>query len=398
MALIGSGFDHHAFDRYGEWYDEKSTARFAQTELFEGVKEIEEYVGITSERSPYLELGEIIDVTATVVERSDDGECVVLYATLMALKATPLGGGLGNMNAATLFTKLHFRILAPLGDDYWLDNRKGYRLDRDGRIYIRKLHFFYDVNFLLSAYAGAWNNDGVRGFVCDVLQQNCTGAWMRSGLESREQCVQVMGMLPTVEGPIGYINGKSQGCRYLHAAFAYRNPHDHCAHVSLAPREDPKGRIRCQFGHWTGHNFGEQSEPRLVPEDLFGADELSWYAEYKTSLGLDASSGLGACQCKQMASRSTPPPLHHSVFGDARASLGGACTRICSPSQAASAETTDRTLLKPALEGASGRKKKKKRRRLSRRAARERDARYGALGHGALGHGALGRDGTVGST
>ena len=82
MALIGSGFDHHAFDRYGEWYDEKSTARFAQTELFEGVKEIEEYVGITSERSPYLELGEIIDVTATVVERSDDGECVVLYATL----------------------------------------------------------------------------------------------------------------------------------------------------------------------------------------------------------------------------------------------------------------------------------------------------------------------------
>ena len=111
MALIGSGFDHHAFDRYGEWYDEKSTARFAQTELFEGVKEIEEYVGITSERSPYLELGEIIDVTATVVERSDDGECVVLYATLMALKATPLGGGLGNMNAATLFTKLHFRIL-----------------------------------------------------------------------------------------------------------------------------------------------------------------------------------------------------------------------------------------------------------------------------------------------
>ena len=96
-ALIGSGFDHHAFDRYAEWYDEKSTARFAQTELFEGVKEIEEYVGITSERSPYLELGEIIDVTATVVERSDDGECVVLYATLMAvepqwdLSGTPVG-------------------------------------------------------------------------------------------------------------------------------------------------------------------------------------------------------------------------------------------------------------------------------------------------------------------
>lgn len=58
-----------------------------------------------------------------------------------------------------------------------------------------------------------------------------------------------------------YIDGNSQGCRYLHAVFALKNPF-HCAHVSLIPAVDPDGDYIC---HWSAE---------LSPEEMFTQTEV----------------------------------------------------------------------------------------------------------------------------
>ena len=117
-------------------------------------------------------------------------------------------------------------------------------------------------------------------FVCDVLLGSVCmdelGDQAEQGLTKRG-CLKHLSNLPLAEDENRYVNGNSQGCRYLHAVFALTNPF-HCAHVSLIPAKDPKGNYIC---HWSAD---------LSPDELFtqtDIDGLYALCGTQTSLGLD---------------------------------------------------------------------------------------------------------------
>ena len=117
-------------------------------------------------------------------------------------------------------------------------------------------------------------------FVCDVLLGSVCmdelGDQAEQGLTKRG-CLKHLSNLPLAEDENRYVNGNSQGCRYLHAVFALTNPF-HCAHVSLIPAKDPKGNYIC---HWSAD---------LSPDELFTQTKIDGLYDLcgtQTLLGLD---------------------------------------------------------------------------------------------------------------
>ena len=84
--------------------------------------------------------------------------------------------------------------------------------------------------------------------------------------------------LPSADGAF-YVDGKSQGSRALHGAFAATNPVNYCAHLSHTPLEDPKGNVKCQNSKGT------------LPSSLFTERELQMFKDFAISVGVDPVLG-----------------------------------------------------------------------------------------------------------
>jgi hypothetical protein len=68
-----------------------------------------------------------------------------------------------------------------------------------------------------------------------------------------------------VEGDLSAIDGKSLGCKMLHASFVPEND-SHCAHVSFKKQKDNNGLVKCQ------------KTKETAPESLFTQDMLDYFA------------------------------------------------------------------------------------------------------------------------
>lgn len=109
-------------------------------------------------------------------------------------------------------------------------------------------------------------------FICeDVLAQSCNA--------STVDCRERLQRLPLTDGPYGGLDGNSQGCRALHAVFAQSNPDDHCAHVAFDPTMDAKGRIKCQ----------ESKE--ISPRSQISEEDWDFYAFQMETFGIDPDLG-----------------------------------------------------------------------------------------------------------
>mmetsp|Transcript_475 Transcript_475/g.872 ORF Transcript_475/g.872 Transcript_475/m.872 type:complete len:519 (-) Transcript_475:184-1740(-) len=92
-----------------------------------------------------------------------------------------------------------------------------------------------------------------------------------------DNCEASLANLPIVTEDM-YFDGNSQGCRALHSVFAAVNS-KHCAHLSLDPKNDTDGKIKCQ-----------QSKG-ILPEDLFDEDDFASFANFQVELGIDPTIG-----------------------------------------------------------------------------------------------------------
>jgi hypothetical protein len=131
------------------------------------------------------------------------------------------------------------------------------------------LRIFFDV-FLNSA--------NTRQYICGVINGVCASTLNIPENASNLTCEEQLQTLPSTEGQY-YVDGKSSGCRALHAVFAATNPVNHCAHLSFAPLADPQGNIKCQ------------SSKGKLPSSLFTENELQIYQDFAVSVGIDPVIG-----------------------------------------------------------------------------------------------------------
>lgn len=97
--------------------------------------------------------------------------------------------------------------------------------------------------------------------ICQRMIDSCPDTFEFNGFSDFSDCLDKMSVLPsTTTNSLGMttIDGNSTTCRILHADLASRNDF-HCAHLSLLPLEDNKGKLICAGnGRNEVPNFDEQ--------------------------------------------------------------------------------------------------------------------------------------------
>jgi hypothetical protein len=219
------GFNSLDFDRYDEFYKADSTMTLAPAGTYYGANGIEEYVKFASPFSPFLEeFGEISFKADLGGFDEITGTCIFFRARdtyfKMSAPAVPgLEGELAN------YIQIQYKI--------------------DGH-YISHVEVFFPLAFLDFYFGSALNTDGVRKYVCEVMRDSCPATWEANGYDSTgfARCVDDLESL-SMSDPPPYVDGKSQGCRFLHAVFAAEDEM-HCPHISFVPAVDVDGKEKCQ--------------------------------------------------------------------------------------------------------------------------------------------------------
>lgn len=149
--------------------------------------------------------------------------------------------------------------------------------EEEGYINVLNADVFYPLSVVTRVYT-AYRLDDTVEWICDVIKEKCPETWEWNNFDKNDnKCHANYKALPLVEGETSAIDGKSLGCKILHAVFASENP-NHCAHTSFVKQEDPNGNIKCQ------KSGGVLPEEIFTPEmlgffnyvgmNLFGYDEL----------------------------------------------------------------------------------------------------------------------------
>lgn len=107
--------------------------------------------------------------------------------------------------------------------------------------YIPFVEVYYEEAALSYVFDTLLNNIDTRNYICDVAE----GCPETNPGMSHQDCVSELEALPVFTEGSAHFDGNSRACRTLHAVFAEKNQ-DHCAHLSIAPQEDPKGNTKCQ--------------------------------------------------------------------------------------------------------------------------------------------------------
>ena len=249
-------FSQDDFDRYNEFYRPTSTYTVGPAGTYYGVDGIKEYVKFATPFSPFLDefqftyYEENIDMTRF---DSETGTCAFTQAIQLDFKiAAPAFAGLEGEMA--LYTLLKYEI--------------------DGN-YVSHVDVFFPPAFLDFFFGSALNTDGVRKYVCEVMRDSCSTTWAANGYDSTglATCVDDLESL-SISDPPPYIDGKSQGCRFLHAVFAAEND-AHCPHISLIPIKDINEKTVCQESALNPVLMGSPGSPFTVAEKEFFEDFVS---------------------------------------------------------------------------------------------------------------------------
>lgn len=256
------GYDPGDFDRYGVYFREDSTFTLAQAGVYKGPDSIEEYVKFAFPAfSPYFvstpgntfgssELPQFLEY--------ENGLCVFLIFGRATYTMEP------TTTSVTGDSPTSYDV--PLMGKVYFDYANGYAPRTD---------IYYHLDFLELFFGTFLNSDETRRHTCSVLENECNGIIP----PQPDDCLGELAAQPIAETSYLRVDGDSQGCRALHAAFAETNPDNHCAHVSLLPFEDPQGRIKCQ------------SSSNIAVEDLFTEADMNAFAAYEVRNGIDPGVG-----------------------------------------------------------------------------------------------------------
>jgi hypothetical protein len=257
------------YQSYQTYFRQDSLMASAQTDEYVGPEDIEEYVRFADDSSPYRAQYKVLN-------------------QLFALKKFDASTGTCQFN---VLSTVHCDMDPELALDvsYQVATMLNLYFELNGN-FISRINVYYAEPFLQFSFGETLNTEQTRNFVCEVIETNCPETYALNGKMSREVCVERLNALPVVTND-SYVDGNSQGCRFLHAAFAASNE-KHCAHLSFLPQEDPKGRIKCQ----TSHN--------ISVTDLFDADDMALFNSYivskesfigsDTSFKVDSSSAINS--------------------------------------------------------------------------------------------------------
>jgi hypothetical protein len=257
LAFLSVKFDIKDFDQYDRYFRDDSFMHLAQTGIYQGANNIEEYVKFAyAEYSPYLLIDSVDPPPSNSFLRYQDGQCEFL--SLHKRK------GFLDANNTNAIPPFDYIVMIKL----FLDFKSRY---------LSRIHVYYTDDFLRVYFNVALNSDLTRKYVCEQVM---TGPCLSQlGITNVTECESTLKALPTAEGDNNYIDGNSQGCRNLHAAFAATNPTGHCAHLSFTPLADPDGKIKCQTSLAT------------PPSDLFTESDFIAYRQEAEKYGIDPVKG-----------------------------------------------------------------------------------------------------------
>lgn len=251
MAFFG--FDIGDFDSYGDYFKDDSYMILAETGEYTGVSGIEEYVKfVFAEFSPYFATNNVLAEELTYLGY-EDGQCVfaTVYDTDYVMNGSVTRGS----------------------DEYRAINMVKLYYDYQSR-YISKIFVYYTKDYISSLFRSMLNSDNTQKYICDTITGPCDGFITEPPVD----CLSELAMLPgTTEN--SHVDGDSQGCRALHTALANVRPDVHCAHISLVPKEDSTGSIKCQTSALT------------EPEDLFDERDFQLFADFCKARGIDPNIG-----------------------------------------------------------------------------------------------------------
>lgn len=104
------------------------------------------------------------------------------------------------------------------------------------------MNSFFPEAFITSLFGGSYDGAFAER-VCTIMEASCPTVWAENAYDNQTDCQASINVLPTTDG--AFFDGRSQGCRWVHSAFATTNE-DHCEHISTIPLEDVNGNIKCQ--------------------------------------------------------------------------------------------------------------------------------------------------------
>jgi hypothetical protein len=258
LALRRLNFNTAAFDRYTTYFRDDSVMELAQTGVYMGADNIEEYIKFAfADFSPYIS-----NFTAgkTVNEfiGYDNGQCVFTQLRSITYVMDPNTTDAPEPYDVAFLLKLY--------------------LDFEQR-YLSRINVFYTDDFMRVYFDKFLNSVPTRNLVCNVMQGPCLSILNATYDNNNVTCATMLNELPSTDSTKYYVDGKSQGCRALHAVFAETNPTNHCAHLSFTPLQDPSGNIKCQ------------SSKNKLPSELFTANEIQIFESFAESVGIDPIKG-----------------------------------------------------------------------------------------------------------
>ena len=255
LAFQRFSFDIGDFPSYPKYFRNDSIMELAQAGVYQGTANIEEYVKFLFPGfSPYIACcNDFIERKVKFLGYTN-GQCEFLNLLTRNLETIP------NTTAAVSET-----IQTVAGLKLYFDLKEGY---------VKRINVYYTDDLLRVYFDVLLNSPNTREFVCGVMNGPCANI-----LNVTSNCTEQLLTLPSAEGEQYFIDGKSQGCRVLHAVFANTNPDNHCAHLSFTPLEDPNGSIKCQTSKGT------------LPSSLFTERELQLFKDFAESVGVDPVLG-----------------------------------------------------------------------------------------------------------
>jgi hypothetical protein len=251
------------FANYPKYFRNDSIMELAQTGIYQGEANIEEYVKFAfAGYSPYVACcnDRVKDTLKFIGYEKGQCKFVNFFTTTMKLLPNTTNSPLTPFQTVVGF-KVYFDF---------------------ERRYIKRVNVFYPEDFLRIFFDKFLFSNNTRRFICGVIDGPCSTILNTTDniklLANNDTCADLLTALPSSDER-HYVDGKSQGCRTLHAAFAQTNPNTHCAHVSFAPQVDPSGNVKCQVSK------------NVLPSALFTDEELNIYTKFAKSVGLDPAIG-----------------------------------------------------------------------------------------------------------
>lgn len=258
-AFVASGFNIEETDNYDKWFDDDSIMYLKEAGVYQGSDNISEYVNfLFSELFEYNYVYLPASPLSTLPLVANGNECVFTFAVGISYRVKDDYSSVENPSGDTVF---------------------GYRISFDvtssTTINVKNIHVYYPPGSIEFLFETIFDGGALARRVCNIMESSCSDTfYTKNGYSEVDECVSDLMVLPRSDS--GDINGKSLGCRVLHAEFAAEND-KHCPHISFLPEYDEKCILKCQ-----------ESDNNAV-EDIFHPFELALFSNFAEASGFGPS-------------------------------------------------------------------------------------------------------------